>query len=435
MAVAAAGPPTRLAAALARRGIHYGWLIVAVIFLASLGAAALRGMPGVLIRPFEAEFGWDRASITFAVAISLLLFGLAGPFVGRIMDRSGPRAVVLVSISLMALGALATTVMTEVWQLDLYWGVVIGAGGAGMGAVLSATVANRWFIERRGLASGILGTALSVGQIIFVPLVMWFSVTVGWRVGVLAAVAWLVVVVLPLLLFVFRDDPKQVGLRPYGESKDVATRVAQDAALVQSTPMREVVRSADFWWLAAGFFVCGYTTNGLIGSHFIPHATERGVGEVAAAGIFGLMGGVNVLGTIASGMLADRVRSRRLLLAGYYAFRGLSLLFLPFIDSPASLALFAVFYGLNWFATAPVSQIIAADRFGRRSVGEVFGWIFMSHQAGAAAAAYLGGLSYVVFGDYQVAFLSAGLAGLAAAGFSLQLREQPPKPAPQPAPA
>src|SRR3954453_19615244 len=290
MAAAPASPTRPLAPALARRGIHYGWLIVGVIFLSSLGSAALRSMPGVLIRPFEAEYGWDRASITFAVAISLLLFGLAGPFVGRIMDRSGPRAVVLVSVSLMALGALATTLMTEVWQLDLYWGVVVGAGGAGMGAVLSATVANLWFIGRRGLASGMLGTAMSVGQIIFVPLVMWLSVTVGWRVGVLLAVGWLVVVVLPLPIFAFRYHPQQGGLRPYGESQDAATRAAQDAALMQTTTMREVVRSPDFWWLAAGFFVCGYTTNGLIGSHFLPHATEHGLGDVAGARTFVFFG-------------------------------------------------------------------------------------------------------------------------------------------------
>jgi sugar phosphate permease len=435
MAVVSASPTTRLASALARWGIHYGWVVVGVIFLSSLGSAALRSMSGVLIHPFEAEFGWDRASITLAAGISLLMFGLAGPFVGRIMDRSSPRTVALTSVSLMALGALATTTVTAVWQLDLYWGVIIGAGGAGMGAVLSATVANRWFIKRRGLASGLLGTAMSVGQIIFVPLIMWLSVTVGWRVGVLLAVGWLLLVVFPLLFFLFRDDPKQVGLRPYGEATDAATRAAQDASLAQSTPMRVVLRSPDFWWLAAGFFVCGYTTNGLIGVHFIPHATEHGVGDVAAASIFGLMGGVNILGTIASGMLADRMQSRRVLLAGYYAFRGLSLLLLPFIDGPASLIVFALFYGLNWFATAPVSQIIAADTFGRRSVGEVFGWIFMSHQAGAFAAAYLGGLTHVVFGDYQIAFLSAGLAGLAAAGFSLQLREKPPQPAVQPAAA
>jgi len=435
MAVLAEVSATRLAGALGRRGIHYGWLVVAVIFIASLGSAAVRSMPGVLIHPFEAEFGWDRASITLAVAINLLLFGLAGPFVGRIMDRSGPRVVVLSSVTLMALGALATTVMTQVWQLDLFWGIVVGGGGAGMGAVLSATVANRWFIKQRGLATGILGTAMSVGQIIFVPLVMWLSVTVGWRVGVLLAVGWLAVVVLPLVLLIFRDDPKDVGLRPFGEARDTAMRAAQDAMLAQATPMREVVRSADFWWLAGGFFVCGYTTTGLIGAHFIPHATEHGVGEVAAAGIFGLMGGLNIVGTIAAGMLADRIQNRRVLLAFLYAFRGLSLLYLPFIDSPATLGIFAVLYGLNWFATAPVTQLLTADRFGRRSVGQVYGWVFLSHQLGAAAAAYFGGLAHVVFGDYQLAFLSAGLAGLAAAGFSLQVHEHRREPTPQPAPA
>jgi predicted MFS family arabinose efflux permease len=312
---------------------------------------------------------------------------------------------------------------------------VVGGGGAGMGAVLSATVANRWFIERRGLATGLLGTAMSVGQIIFVPLVMWLAVTIGWRVGMLLAVGWLALVALPLLIFVFRDDPKDVGLRAFGESQDKATRAAQDAMLAQSTPMRDVIRSADFWWLAGGFFVCGYTTNGLIGAHFIPHATEHGVGEVAAAGIFGLMGGVNILGTIASGMVADRVQNRRVLLAFLYAFRGLCLLYRPFINSPATLSIFAVLYGLNWFATAPVTQLLSADRFGRRSVGQVFGWVFLSHQIGAACAAYLGGLVHVLFGDYQLAFLSAGLAGLAAAGFSLQVREHQREPTPQPAPA
>jgi MFS family permease len=433
MAAVAQGSAARVAGALGRHGIHYGWLVVAVIFIASLGSTALRSMPGVLIQPFEAEFGWDRASITLAIAINLLMFGLAGPFMGRIMDRSGPRTVALAGVTMMILGALATTVMTQVWQLDLFWGFVVGTGGAGMGAVLTATVANRWFVERRGLAVGILSTATSVGQIIFVPLVMWFAVTVGWRMGVLVAVGWLVLLVLPMLALFLRDDPRAVGLRPYGESPDAGARAAQDAAMMQSTPMRDVLRTADFWWLAGGFFVCGYTTNGLIGSHFIPHATEHGVDAMIAAGTFGIMGGVNILGTIAAGMLADRIANRRVLLAGLYAFRGLSLLYLPFIDSPATLMIFAVFYGLNWFATAPVTQLLAADRFGRRSVGQVFGWIFFSHQVGAAAAAYLGGLAHVVFGDYQLAILSAGFAGLVAAGLSLQVREQRAEPAPQPA--
>ncbi len=414
---------TRLAATLARHGIHYGWLVVAVTFLTLLASAAMRSMPGVLIQPLEAEFGWSRASITFAVSINLLLFGLSGPLVGRWMDRSGPRVVVLTSVTLMALGALGTTLMTQLWQLDLFWGLIVGAGAGGVAMVLVASVVNRWFLERRGLVTGLLGTATSAGQIIFVPLVMWLSVNAGWRVGVLAGVALLALVVLPLVLLFFRDEPQQVGLRPYGEAREPGARAAQAALRAEAMPMRQVVRTPDFWWLAGGFFVCGYTTNGLIGTHFIAHATEHGIPEVTAASIYGLMGGVNILGTIASGMLCDRVPSRRVLLASYYAFRGLSLLLLPFIQDTAMLTIFSILYGLNWFATAPANQLLTADLFGRRSVGQVYGWVFFAHQVGSALAASFGGLAHDWFGNYQWAFLSAGLAGLAAAGFSLQVRE------------
>jgi MFS family permease len=435
VAVVAVPSPTRLAHGLARHGIHYGWVVVAAMFLTLLTSAGMRSMPGVLIMPLEAEFGWDRASITLAVSINLLLFGMSGPLVGRWMDRKGPRQVALCAATLLALGALGTTMMTQVWQLDLLWGFVVGAGAGGLAMVMVASVVNRWFVERRGLVTGILGTASSTGQIIFIPLVMWLTVHAGWRAGVLAAVAVMVFVVLPLLIFLVRDEPAQVGLRPYGESKDPVKRAQQQALRDESTPMRVVVRTPDFWWLAGGFFVCGFTANGLIGTHFISHATEHGLGEVTAAGIFGLMGGVNILGTVASGMLCDRVKNRRLLLASYYAFRGLALMLLPFLTDPRLILIFAVLYGLNWFATAPVNQVLTADIFGRRSVGTVYGWVFFSHQVGAATAATFGGWAHNVFGDYQIAFLAAGALGLAAAGFSLQLRDERRVPAPAPAPA
>jgi MFS family permease len=424
-----------LAAALLRGGLHYGWIIVAITFLAMLCASAIRSLPGVLLLPLEAEFGWDRAAITIAVSISLLLHGGTGPIFGRFIDRAGPRSVAIFSVSFMSIGALSTLVMTQVWQFDLFWGFIVGGASGGMASVLMASVVNRWFSERRGLASGILGTANSTGQIIFIPLVMWLAVTVGWRGGVLLAAALMLLVVLPLLILFFRNDPADVGLPTFGESKDAATRATQAAARAESTPMRQVVRTADFWWLVGSFWVCGYTTNGLVGTHFISHAAEHGIGEVTAASIFGLMGGVNMLGTIASGMLADRVQQRRLLLASYYGFRGLSLFLLPFIDNAVLLTIFGILYGLNWFATAPVSQILTADLFGRRSVAQVYGWIFFSHQVGGAMAAFLGGVIYNWFGNYQVAFFSAGLAGLMAAGFALQLHDRKPAPVVQPSAA
>ncbi len=229
MAVVAVPSPTRLAHGLARQGIHYGWVVVAAMFLTLLTSAGMRSMPGVLIMPLEAEFGWDRASITLAVSINLLLFGMSGPLVGRWMDRKGPRQVALCAATLLALGALGTTMMTQVWQLDLLWGFVVGAGAGGLAMVMVASVVNRWFVERRGLVTGILGTASSTGQIIFIPLVMWLTVHAGWRAGVLAAVAVMVFVVLPLLIFLVRDEPAQVGLRPYGESKDPVKRAQQQA--------------------------------------------------------------------------------------------------------------------------------------------------------------------------------------------------------------
>jgi len=425
----------RLAAQLAKRGIHYGWIVAGVTFITMLCAAAIRSMPGVLILPFEAEFQWDRASITDAVAMNLILFGVMGPFVGRWMDRSGPRIVAITAVSLLSLGALATTTMTQVWQLDLYWGLLVGMGAGGVAMVLVGSVVNRWFVARRGLVTGLLGAANSTGQIIFVPLVAWLAVSVGWRVGVLVAVGLLCLIVLPLLLFVFRNDPSDVGLRRYGEGSAAAIRQAQAGRDVESTPLRQVFRTPEFWWLAGGLFVCGYTTNGLIGTHFISHAADHGIGEVTAAGVYGLMGGLNILGTIGAGMLADRVRNRNRLLVAFYALRGASLLYLPFIQDVGMLTIFAIIYGLNWFGTAPVSQLITAEVFGRRSVGQVYGFLFLSHQVGSALAAKMGGLTHVWFGDYQMAFLSAGLAGLVAAGLSWQIREHRDKPVAEAVPA
>jgi MFS family permease len=422
-----------LAGALARRGIHYAWVVVGVIGLAMLVSAGIRAMPGTLILPLEAEFGWDRAAITVAVSINLLLFGALGPLFGRFIDRSGPRAVAIAAVSLLGLGSLGTVWMTEVWQLDLLWGLVVGAGSAGMAMVLTAAVVNRWFVERRGLVTGILSAATSTGQIMFVPLAMWLTVTVGWRVAVLAGVGLLLCVVLPLVVLLFRNDPRDVGLAPHGESQDPTERAEQTALRAASTPMGQVARTADFWLLAGGFGICGFTSNGLIGTHFIPHAADHGIPEITAAGMFGLMGGLNILGTLASGMLCDRVPNRRLVLAAVYAIRGVGLLFLPFVDDVRLLAAFTVLFGLSWFATGAPIMLLAADRFGRRSVAQIYGWIFLSHQVGSALAATFGGVMHNWFGDYTLAFLLAGLTGLVAAGFSLQIREGRPAVAAQPA--
>lgn len=411
-------------------GIHYGWAVVAVTFPTVLVAAGLRASPAVMIRPWETEFGWDRAAISLMIAINLVLYGAASPISGRLIDRFGARRIALASVSLATAGTIGGLFVRELWQLYLVWGVAVGLGAGGTAMVLSATVANRWFAARRGLVTGILGAGTSAGQLVFVPSMMALTVTEGWRSGVMLFAGLLGVVILPLLFLFFRNSPADVGLRPFGAAPAAAGGPATDA---RTTPLREAVRTLDFWLLAGSYFICGYTTNGLIGTHLIPHAIDHGIPAVTTAGVIGLMGMMNVLGTIASGMLTDRHDPRRLL-AFYYFFRGMSLFIMPFIDDARLLAAFAVLYGLDWLATVPPTVALTGDRFGRGAIGTIFGWIFLSHQLGGAVASYVAGALYVALGDYNAAFISAGFTAIIAAGLGFGVRRpHAPRTAPVPA--
>jgi sugar phosphate permease len=332
--------------------------------------------------------------------------------------------------------------MTQFWQFFLVWGVIVGLGAGGVGSVLTATVGNRWFVARRGLALGILGSASSTGQIIFLPLFMAMITYAGWRMGSMALII-VAIILLPLIYLFMRDDPSEVGLEPYGAgqpgaaSSGSATSLRGIPAKNATITAREVVSHPTFWLLAGSFFVCGGTANGLIGTHLIPHEIEIGIPQIAAASLLGLMGALNMVGTIFSGWMIDRVQPQKWL-ALVYALRGLSLLLLPFVQGYVGLVIFAVIYGLDWFATVPPSMALTADTFGRQNVGKVYGWIFMSHQIGAAIMASAAGALRTSLGDYQFAFLSGGVIAMIAAGLALQIkpneRQTTPAPAaPQPA--
>jgi sugar phosphate permease len=400
-----------------RWGIYYGWLVVAVTFLALLVAAGVRQAPGVVIKPLEAEFGWDRASISFAVAISLLMYGLAGPFGGRMMDRFGPRRVMLWAMVLAVAGSAAMLAMSTLVELTLWWGVVVGLATGALAMVAGATVANRWFVARRGFVIGLLGAGVSAGQLIFLPAMMALTLVFDWRSAIGLMMGVLGIVVLPLGLLVLRDQPADVGLEAYGATAESRAEVAGGGLF---TPLSQALRSGDFWLLSGSFFVCGFTSNGLIGTHFIPHAVEHGFTEYTAAGAMALIGAMNVVGTTMSGYLTDRYNPR-VLLAIYYGFRAVSLVMLPLVSDILGLTVFAIMFGLDYIATVPPTAVLTADRFGRRSVGLLFGWISFSHQVGGAAAAYGGGLVYNYLGDYQVAFLAAGALGFIAAALSLRI--------------
>ncbi|MER3419730.1 MAG: MFS transporter [Chloroflexota bacterium] len=424
----AAVPRFGPAAWAARRGLHYGWVVVAVTFLIVITAAGVRSAPGVLIRPLEAEFGWRRGEISLALSLGLFTYGLAAPLSGRIADRFGLRAMTLGFLSVAGVGVALAVLLQHLWQLHLFWGLIVGLGTGGIATVLSATVANTWFQARRGLITGILGGASSAGQLVFVPVLVWVTAQWGWRAAVGLLATLLLGVVLPAALLLMRSRPADLGLRPYG----AGPATADAAALQPLTPVSVALRTGDFWLLALSFAVCGFTTMGLIGTHFIPHAVEHGFTETQAAGILSVIGGMNVVGTVVSGWLCDRFAPRKLL-AAYYFFRALSLLALPFIRTVPLMSLFAVVYGFDYIATVPPTVMLTADRFGRRSVGTIFGWISFAHMVGGAVAASFAGAIHDAVGDYTVAIYIAGLLGLLAAGMAFSVR--PVRRAIAPAPA
>ncbi len=399
---------------------HYAWLIVVITFFVMLFAAGVRTIPGIIIKPLEAEFGWDRSSISFAVAISLFVFGLGAPIAGSLIDRFGPKKVMLGALALTAAGLTPLLALRELWQLHLFWGLLTGVGTGGIAGVLGATVANRWFNKHRGMIVGIFSGAAAAGQFLFVPMLINLTANEGWRVAIAVVATIGVALLLPVFLLM-RNCPEDMGLEPVG-GKPLASSAAQ-AENERGTPLREAIRTRDFWLLAGSFFVCGYTTNGLIGTHLLPHTVEHGFVEVETAGALALMGIMNMIGTLISGWLSDKYDNRKLL-SVYYGLRALSLVALPFVVEMRGLLIFAVIYGLDWVATVPPTVNLTAQRFGRASVGTIYGWIFCSHMIGAGLAAQAGGLFRDIFGDYHLIFLSAALMGFIASGLTMRISVQ-----------
>ena len=413
-----------LAASLARRNIHYSWVVIAVTFLTMLVTAAAVGAPGVLIVPLEKEFGWETEQIATAFSIRLLLFGFMGPFAAAFMNYFGVRKVVCVALVLITAGLFASLAMTEIWQLILLWGVVVGFGTGLTAMVLGATVAARWFTERRGLALGMLTASSATGQLAFMPLMASLSENYGWRTAIMLICALLLIAV-TAVFFLMRDRPADIGLPAYGD-KEITPVPPITGGLISLITMpllalKEASRSSTFWVLFATFFVCGASTNGLVGTHFVAMCGDFGMVPVVAASVLAMMGFFDFFGTIGSGWLSDRVDNRWLLF-WYYGLRGLSLLYLPYSNfSFYGLSLFAMFYGLDWIATVPPTVKLATDRFGREKAGLVFGWVFAGHQLGAASAAYGGGFARTEYQTYMPAFFVAGILCLIAALLVLTL--------------
>ncbi|MCP2279192.1 Sugar phosphate permease [Nocardia amikacinitolerans] len=397
---------------------HPAWIVAGVGFVALLGAAAFRSVPSVLMDPLHAEFGWSHGTIGFAVSLNLLLYGLISPFAAALMDKFGIRRVVACALVLVAAGSGLTVFMTQAWQLVATWGLLVGVGVGSMSMPFVATITGRWFVRHRGLVTGVLTAAGATGQLVFLPLVSALAHEHGWRLPALV-VAGAALAVVPLVLLFVRDFPSDVGVSAYGAepgSPAGMRTTAQGGATRALTVLARIARTRGFWLLAGGFAVCGASTNGLVGTHFVSAAHDHGMPPTTAAGLLALVGVFDVAGTIASGWLTDRVDPRYLLLA-YYSLRGLSLLILPSLFAPhtePSMWVFVIFYGLDWIATVPPTVALCREMFGED--GPVaFGWVFASHQIGSAIAATGAGVIRDVQGSYDTAWYVAGaLCGLAA---------------------
>ncbi|AIC29142.1 major facilitator superfamily protein [Rhizobium etli bv. mimosae str. IE4771] len=416
---------TVLASTLARRNIHYGWVVVAATFLTMLVTAGAMGAPGVLIKPLQDEFGWETSQISSALAIRLILFGVMGPFAAAFMNYFGVRKVIVFALALIGIGFVGSLFMTTLWELLLLWGIVVGFGTGLTAMVLAATVSTRWFTRHRGLVVGMLSASSATGQLVFLPLMAELTERYGWRSTVFFVCAMIMVAALAVLALM-RDRPADVNLPSLGEEHvtPAPARPTLSAALMTPiTTLREISTTSTFWILFATFFICGLSTNGLIQTHFVTLCGDFGIVPVAAASVLAVMGIFDFFGTIGSGWLSDRFDNRWLLF-WYYGLRGLSLLYLPFSDfSFYGLSIFAIFYGLDWIATVPPTVKIAADRFGREKASLVFGWVFAGHQLGAATAAYGAGLSRTELSSYLPAFFVAGAFCLLASILALTLKK------------
>jgi len=389
--------------------MHYAWVVLVMTFLVMLAGAGTRAAPSVLIVPLEEAFGWSRATISFAISLSIALYGLIGPFAAALMQRFGIRRTLALALLLIAAAASLSTLMTEAWQFILTWGLLIGLGCGVVAMVLGATIVNRWFVAQRGLAMGLLTASSATGQLVFLPSFASLAGSHGWQ-----SVAWLIagvtLALVPLVLLIIRERPGDVALRAYG---------ATEADAPAGPPVNPITRainilgkasaSRDFWILFTSFFVCGLSTNGLIGTHLISACLDHGIPEVRAATLLAMMGLFDLVGTTASGWLSDRYDNRWLLF-WYYGLRGLSLVYLPYSNYDLyGLSLFAVFYGLDWIATVPPTVRLTTDAFGKEDAPVVFGWLLAGHQLGGATAAFGAGLMRTFLGDYVQTFLIAGV--------------------------
>ena len=410
-----------------KRRIHPAWIAALVTFFTLVATSGFRAAPSVLIVPLQSAFGWSRSSISSAVSINVLVYGLTAPFAAALLERFGIRRVVMIALTVVGTGAWCTQYITHPWHLVILWGLIVGGGTGSMALVFAASVANRWFIKRRGLVVGILTASSAAGNLIFLPGLSRLVSHYGWE-SVSITVALGAYLMVPMIFLFLKESPLHAAVKPYGAPEDYEypEKIKRNAGKEAIDTLREASHIKDFRLLCGSFFVCGLSTSGLIGTHFIPAATDHGMAMNTAAGLLALVGIFDVIGTMASGWLTDRVDPVKLLFF-YYFLRGLSLFLLPsilFRSVHPSTLVFVIFYGLDWVATVPPTVILCRRVLGAAQGSVVYGWVFAFHQIGGSIAALGAAIIHDKLGNYAAAFYGAAVLCLVASYAVLQMTKQ-----------
>ncbi|WP_278234443.1 MFS transporter [Isoptericola sp. AK164] len=412
-------------------------VVAATAFVVIVCAGVFVGLPNLLVGPLHEELGWSYGTISVAIAVNTVLYGLTAPFAAAATDRLGVRRVAVAALLLVAGGAVTTTAVTAPWQLVLAWGVLVGLGCGAIATAFGALVAERWFTRHRGLVTGLLTSGTMFGGMVLLPVLAGLTTTAGWRAAtwVVAGVAGAVALAAAGLL---RDRPgadrpdrrASVGAPSAAASAPRAADPAPGAVRRSLAALARLARTGPFWLVVVTFAVCGASTNGVMMSHFVPAAADVGLGPALASTLLAVMGAVNVAGTVAAGWGTDRV-DPRLLLTGTYALRAVSLAALPVLLGPdltPALVVFAVSFGLLDLATVPPTVALCREYFGLDGA-VVFAWLTGAHQVGAAGAALGAGVVRDLTGSYAPAFVAVAVLCALAAAASALIRRQPMAPA------
>lgn len=404
--------------------LYYGWYIVATAMFIAFVTTGARNSFGIFVIPMSEEFDWNRTTISIAAAIGWLVNGITQPFLGNLFDRFNGRKIILTSLIVVGLATIALSLTFHFLFLVFIFGFVMSTAMSGASQGTLGPMLSRWFRRKRGTVLGMNVAGASLGGLILIPFGAYLLDVTDWRTTWIALGLIILVLAVPLAFVFVRNNPAEMGLQPDGDPEPLeGAQQERRRGPFEVERWKQSFQSPPMWQLSAAYTVCGVTT-GIISTHFVPYAEDVGVSQTMAAVIFGYMMGLNVLGGIGAGMIADRF-GRKNVLGAVYLVRGLAYVLLVAMPGVTSLWVFATLAGFSWIASVPVTTSLTADVYGLRALGTISGISFLCHQVGAFTSILLAGVLYDATGSYTLPFAIAGslLFPAALAAFSINERK------------